>query len=87
MNISKREQRVLHVLAQGGCIRHLREDDRSRRITGILCMTRDGALLADCDLDLFGQLRSRRLIGSLNGEPYRITRKGRLAVRAQADNR
>lgn len=86
MNISKREQRVLHVLAQGGCIRHLREDD-SRRITDILCQTRDGAILADLDMALFQRLRRRGLIGSMGGAPYRITLKGRQAVRAQPDNR
>lgn len=86
MNISKREQRVLHLLAQGGCIRHLRDNDE-RRITAVLCVTRDGALLSDCDLTLFNRLRQRRLIGSVNGAPYRITRQGRLAVRAQPDNR
>lgn len=86
MNISKREQRVLHVLAQGGCIRHLR-DEGARRITEILCVTRDGALLADCDLPLFQRLRRRGLIASQSGSPYRITRRGRVSVRAQMDNR
>lgn len=86
MNISKREQRVLHVLAQGGCIRHLRETE-GRRITDILCVTRDGAILVDIDLPLFQRLRRRGLISSRDGAPYRITRKGRLSVRAQLDNR
>lgn len=87
MNISKREQRVLHVLAQGGVIRHLRDDDSSRRITTVICMTRDGAILDDCDLGLFNRLRRRGLIGSIGGSPYRISRQGRLSVRAQPDNR
>ena len=71
MNISKREQRVLHVLAQGGCIRHLREDN-TRRITDILRQTRDGAILADLDLALFQRLRRRGLIGSRQGAPVWI---------------
>lgn len=86
MNISKREQRVLHVLAQGGVIRHLRDDDQ-RRITRVICVTRDGAVLSDCDLPLFRRLRQRGLIGSRGGAPYRISLKGRQAVRAQPDNR
>jgi uncharacterized protein len=32
-------------------------------------------------------LRQRRLIASQNGDAYRISRAGRLAVRAQPDNR
>lgn len=87
MNISKREQRVLHVLAQGGCIRHLREDDHSHRITDVICFTHSGSVLSDCDLDLFARLRRRGLIASRAGAPYRISRQGRLAVRAQPDNR
>lgn len=44
MNISKAEQRVLHVLAQGGMIRHRRDDDG--HIVEALCFTRDGFVLA-----------------------------------------
>lgn len=84
MNISKLEQRVLHVLAQGGHIRHLRGDHG--KITDILCVTRDGAVLSDCTLDLFRRLRARGLVSSVAGQPYRITYRGRQAVRAQHDN-
>ncbi|MBW0157774.1 YjhX family toxin [Sedimentimonas flavescens] len=84
MNISKREQRVLHALAQGGQIRHMRE---AGKITEVLCVTRDGLILSDCTLDLFARLRKRRLIESQNGRPYRISLRGRLSVRAQPDNR
>ena len=84
MNISKAEQRVLHVLALGGMIRH--EFDARGHIADITCFTRDGMVLSDCDLALFHRLRRRRLIGSLGGQPYRITLKGRRSVRAQPDN-
>lgn len=85
MNISRREQRVLHVLAQGGDIRHDR--GQGGRILEILCFTRDGLVLADCDMAVFRRLRRRGLIESRNGAPYRISLRGRQAVRAQPDNR
>lgn len=84
MNISRTEQRVLHALARGGLIRHDRTG--GPKITEILCVTHDGLILADCTLDLFHRLRRRGLIASHDGAPYRISRKGRLAVRAQPDN-
>ena len=85
MNISKAEQRVLHVLAQGGMIRHRR--DESGHIVEALCFTRDGFVLADCNRSLFNRLRRRGFIGSHSGAPYRITQTGLRAVRAQLDNR
>ncbi|MCB1518267.1 MAG: hypothetical protein KDJ19_11705, partial [Hyphomicrobiaceae bacterium] len=39
MNISKYEQRVLHVLAQGGAIHFVRDGSR---IVDITCYTREG---------------------------------------------
>jgi uncharacterized protein YjhX (UPF0386 family) len=84
MNISKYEQRVLHALAQGGVIRHHRDGDR---VTLAECITRDGHLLADCTLPIFNRLRQRGLIASRAGQPYRISRAGLAAVRAQLDNR
>jgi uncharacterized protein len=85
MNISKYEQRVLHALAQGGSIFH-RFDARGR-IIEVDCMNRDGWRLDDCTMAVFQKLRKRRLIGSLGGAPYRITRAGLAAVRGQLDNR
>lgn len=85
MNISKLEQRVLHVLAQGGAIHHDR--GATAKITSVLCRTRDGHILTDLTLDVFRRLRRRGFLTSRSGGPYRISRKGRLAVRAQVDNR
>lgn len=85
MNISRDEQRVLHVLAQGGCVRAYRED--GPRISRVECITRDGMRLAQCDLRLFAKLKRKRLIESRSSSPYRISHQGRQAVRPQLDNR
>ena len=85
MNISKAEQRVLHVLAQGGMIRHRRCENG--QIVEALCFTRDGLVLAGTALSLFNRLRRRGFIASHSGAPYRITQAGLRAVRAQLDNR
>ena len=84
MNISKLEQRVLHVLAQGGLIKHTREDGR---VIGVDCFNRDGHRLVDCTLELFLKLKRRGLIASREGAPYRISALGLSSVRAQLDNR
>jgi uncharacterized protein YjhX (UPF0386 family) len=85
MNISKLEQRVLHVLARGGRIRHAR--DERGKVTEVTCFTHDGHILSDCTPDLFARLRRRGMISSSGGQPYRISRTGIEAVRAQSDNR
>ena len=85
MNVSKHEQRVLHALAQGGHIAY-QKDDRGK-IIEVLCVNREGWVLSDCTLALFHKLRRRRLIASRESRPYRITRDGLEAVRAQLDNR
>lgn len=84
MNISRYEQRALHVLALGGRILHERGD--GAKITAVTCITRDGMILADFDLTVFNRLRQRRLIESRSGSPYRISKRGRTFVRAQLDN-
>lgn len=85
MNISKPEQRVLHALAQGGRIVH--ERDERGRLARADCMTRDGYRLEACSLGLFKRLKRRGYIASNGGAPYRITREGLSAVRAQLDQR
>jgi uncharacterized protein YjhX (UPF0386 family) len=85
LNISKPQQRVLHALAQGGHIQHHR--DERGHLAKIECLTRDGWRLSACDLALFRKLKTRRWIASTAGGPYRITRDGLAAVRAQGDNR
>jgi uncharacterized protein YjhX (UPF0386 family) len=85
VNVSRNGQRVLHVLAQGGLIRH--HKDETGRISTIECLTREGWLLSLCTLELFGTLRRKGLIASSNGGPYRITRQGLQAVRSRLDNR
>ncbi|MEL7463075.1 MAG: YjhX family toxin [Pseudomonadota bacterium] len=85
MNISKREQRVLHALAQGGAIHFERGDNG--KIARVACFTRDGHVLADCTLAIFIRLKKWRLVKSTGGAPYRITKRGTETVRAQLDNR
>ncbi|EGF89606.1 hypothetical protein ABI_40230 [Asticcacaulis biprosthecium C19] len=85
MNISKAEQRVLHVLAQGGHIRHERNNDG--RLVTATCFNRDGYVLNDCTMAVFKKLKKRHLIESKDGAPYRISYFGRISVRSQLDNR
>ena len=85
MNISRYEQRVLHVLAQGGHIQHA--FDAMGRLVSARCFTREGHVLSDCTVALLRKLKRRRLIASRGGAAYRITRLGLDAVRAQADQR
>jgi uncharacterized protein YjhX (UPF0386 family) len=85
MNISKAEQRTLHALAQGGRIDHFK--DERGRIVRVECFNRDGWVLFDCTEPVFRRLRKRGFVASRMGGPYRITREGLAAVRAQSDNR
>lgn len=85
MDISRNEQRILHLMAQGGWIDIRKNDDR--KIEEINCYTRDGWRFPDLTLSLFRKLKAKRAIASSGGQPYRITRRGLELVRAQLDNR
>ena len=56
-------------------------------IIAVDCITRDGWRLSDCTLAVFRKLKKRGFIRSEEGRPYRVTRDGLFAVRAQVDNR
>lgn len=84
MNISRNEQRALHVLSLGGRILHERE--HGPKITSVTCVTREGMILSDLDMTVFNKLKRKRLIEARSGGPYRISRRGRLSLRAQLDN-
>jgi len=85
MDISRAEQRILHLLAQGGRIEIERGEDR--KITKLNCINREGWRYPGLDLFLFRKLKRRRAVISKNGQPYRITRRGLELVRSEFDNR
>ena len=68
MDISRAEQRILHLLAQGGRI-DIEKDD-NRKIITVACITRDGWRAGGLDLDLFRKLKRRRCIASSGGRPF-----------------
>ena len=84
MDISRAEQRILHLLAQGGRIDI--EKDENRKIATVACITRGGWRAGGLDIDLFRKLKRRRCIASFGGRPYRITQRGLELVRSQLDN-
>ena len=85
MDISRDEQRVLHALAQGGCIALLRNE--AGKVTGLEFFNREGWLMSNCSLVLFRKLKAKKAIKSSGGQPYRITRRGLELVRSEYDNR
>jgi len=85
MDISKPEQRVLHLLAQGGHIQV--EKNEAGRIVSCRTITRDGWYWNGCPLPLFKKLKRRRYIASKASGPYQVTRLGLERVRSQLDNR
>ncbi|WP_295806639.1 YjhX family toxin [uncultured Nitratireductor sp.] len=85
MDISRAEQRILHIMAQGGRI-DIEKDERGQ-ILELNCVTRDGWCFPGLDMPLFRKIKRKRAIQSRNGGPYRITRRGLQLVRSQGDNR
>jgi uncharacterized protein YjhX (UPF0386 family) len=84
MDITRAEQRILHLLAQGGWIEHTHA---KAKITEVKCFSRDGWLYPSVDLDVFRRLKRLKAISSSGGQPYRITGRGLGLVRSQLDNR
>ncbi|TZG37189.1 YjhX family toxin [Agrobacterium sp. B1(2019)] len=85
MDISRAEQRILHLLAQGGRIELVRDD--ARKIEKLSLFTREGWIFSGLDLLTFRKLKRRRAIASFGGKPYRITTRGLELVRGELDNR
>lgn len=85
MDISRAEQRILHLLAQGGRIELTR--DENRKIEKIQLFTREGWVFSGLDVIAFRKLKQKRAIRSSGGHPYRITERGLVLVRSQPDNR
>ncbi len=85
MDISRSEQRILHLLAQGGSIRPVK--DERGHIVAADCFTREGWRLSAFDLQMFRKLKRRGAIASSGGRPYCITRRGLALVRSEQDNR
>jgi len=85
MDISRAEQRILHLLAQGGRIEIERTENK--KIETVNCYTRDGWLYPGFGIELFRKLKQLMAIKSSGGHPYRITEQGLRLVRAQLDNR
>jgi uncharacterized protein YjhX (UPF0386 family) len=78
----------LRPLGSGRASSRLRcRDDATGKIVEIDCFNREGWRLDDWSPGVFRKLRRRRLIFSHDGSPYRISREGLAAVRAQLDNR
>lgn len=84
MDITRAEQRILHLLAQGGWIEHIHSKGK---IAAVKCFSRDGWLYSGLDLELFRKLKRLKAISSQKGMPYRITGRGLQLVRSQLDNR
>lgn len=84
MDISRAEQRILHLLAQGGRIEKYRDETDDLKVE---CYNREGWLFPQLDLMLFRKLKRKRAIASRNSGPYRITKRGLELVRSQLDNR
>ena len=85
MDISRAEQRILHLLAQGGRIEVIRTD--SKKPSELNCYNREGWRYPGFDAAMFRKLKRKRAIASKGGKPYRITQRGLQLVRSEYDNR
>lgn len=85
MDISSAEQRILHLLAQGGNIELIRNE--ARKIEGLRLETREGWIFSQIDIVTFRKLKRKGAIASSGGKPYRITTRGLELVRSQLNNR
>ena len=85
MDISRAEQRILHLLAQGGRIELIRNDHG--KVDKVNLFTREGWLFSGLDLRTFRKLKQKRAIASRGGRPYRITERGLVLVRSELNNR
>lgn len=84
MDISRAEQRILHLLAQGG---RIEIEKTEKKIAAVGAFTREGWRLPGVDLTLFRKLKRKGAIASTGGGPYRVTRRGLALVRSELDNR
>lgn len=84
MDISRAEQRILHLLAQGG---RIEVEKAEKKINAVKAFTREGWRLPGVDLMIFRKLKRKGAIASSRGGPYRVTRRGLTLVRAEQDNR
>ena len=85
MDISRAEQRILHLLAQGGRIELVRDDNR--KVEKLQLFTREGWMFGGLDIGTFRKLKQKKAIRSIGGMPYRITERGLVLVRGEQDNR
>ena len=58
MDISRAEQRILHLLAQGGRIEIERDDQK--KIEAVNCLTREGWLYPGCGPGRFPKLKTSK---------------------------
>lgn len=85
MDISRAEQRILHLLAQGGRIELVRNDNR--KVEKLQLFTREGWMFSGLDIVTCRKLKQKKAIRSTGGMPYRITERGLVLVRAEQNNR